>query len=289
MTGSERSPLLRREVIALGGDRGSRRGQAARGSRWSRFNRAGIGLGMVMLLSCYRESVQHEVTVQHEAPQQEATPTASVQRPGYAEVRQRIEEARLGLARRHAQCESPSDKAQVLDQARETLVTAVSDDIFPQWFGTPWDFNGTTETPGEGKIACGYFVTTVLRDVGFKVQRVLLAQQASELIIKSLTSEAHIRRFSDTPIETFVGAIHDLGPGLYVVGLDIHTGFILHDDEGVWFVHSSYVYPVEVLKEPAQTSPILRSSRYRVVGKVSADDELLVKWLQGYAIPTKTP
>ena len=37
------------------------------------------------------------------------------------------------------------------------------------WIGTVWDFNGVTRTPKQGAIACGYFVTNVLTDLGFKI------------------------------------------------------------------------------------------------------------------------
>jgi hypothetical protein len=46
----------------------------------------------------------------------------------------------------------------------------------------------TSETPGRGEIACGYFVSTVLRDAGFGVERVRLAQQASERIVRTLSA-----------------------------------------------------------------------------------------------------
>ena len=46
---------------------------------------------------------------------------------------------------------------------------------------------------------------------------------------------------------------------------------------------------VPLLKERADLSPILGSSRYRVLGKLSADEDLIVKWLLGRTIPTRTP
>ena len=43
--------------------------------------------------------------------------------------------------------------------------------IIPHWYGTPWDFNGHTSIPNQGEIACGYFVSTTLRDIGLKLNR----------------------------------------------------------------------------------------------------------------------
>ncbi|WMJ72126.1 hypothetical protein RCC89_02925 [Cytophagaceae bacterium ABcell3] len=34
--------------------------------------------------------------------------------------------------------------------------------LIPYWYGTKWDFEGHTDVPGKGEIACGYFVSTTL-------------------------------------------------------------------------------------------------------------------------------
>src|SRR5262245_27019801 len=162
------------------------------------------------------------------------------------------------------------NKQEVLEKARRVFISSIDQNIFPFWYGTDWDFNGTTETPREGKIACGYFVTTVLRDAGLRLSRVSLAQQASENIIKSLTTASFIKRFHDAPIEKFVDDVKKSGVGLYIVGVDIHVGFILNNGEGIYFIHSSYIEPSEVIREEAVKSPILCSSKYRVIGKISA-------------------
>jgi hypothetical protein len=174
-----------------------------------------------------------------------------------------------------------------MTEARDAFGRSVHDEIFPYWYGTQWDFNGTTEDPRQGKIACGYFVSTVLRDVGMKVQRARLAQQASENIILSLTTNDHIRRFRQVPIDQFVEGVKNWGTGLYVVGLDIHVGFILNVDGDVYFIHSSYAEPFCVVKERALESRILAASRYRVLGKLSDDDDLILKWLRGDQFTTR--
>ena len=116
----------------------------------------------------------------------------------------------------------------------------------------------------------------VLRDVGMKVQRTRLAQQsASENIILSLTTGDHTKRFRQVPIKSFVAAVQTWGTGLYVVGLDIHVGFILNIAGDVYFIHSSYVDPYCVVKERALESRILTDSRYRILGKLSEDDDLI--------------
>jgi hypothetical protein len=201
----------------------------------------------------------------------------------YAEKLKSIQTKRLELAAEYRQS---TNKKAVLEKAQKVLVASIYHEIFPAWYGTDWDFYGTTETPREGKIACGYFVTTVLRDAGVRVQRVSLAQQASENIIKSLTTASFIKRFHNAKIENFVADVKNQGDGLYIVGLDIHVGFILHAGGEVWFIHSSYGEPSEVIKEKAIESPILISSKYRVLGKISADNNLILKWLNQTSIQT---
>jgi hypothetical protein len=205
----------------------------------------------------------------------------------YNRVRREIEAERVSLASRYRLARNDVGNTQLLAQARELITRSVYTEIFPSWYGTTWDFNGTTETPGQGKITCGYFVSTVLRDAGWRVQRVRLAQQASENIILSLTAEPYIKRFRRVEIGKFVNALSDWGPGLYVVGLDIHVGFIVNTGDEIYFIHSSYIDPYAVVKERAIESKILAASRYRVVGKISADDEFIVKWLLGTAVVTR--
>jgi hypothetical protein len=116
-----------------------------------------VGFVCIVLLNCREKS--------------EKPASKSKDLPKYSEVLQSIEEKRLELATRYRQSQTNPQRAEVVGEAREVLFNAIRDDLLPQWSGTPWDFNGTTEIPGEGKIACGYFVTTILRDAGFKVQR----------------------------------------------------------------------------------------------------------------------
>jgi hypothetical protein len=57
--------------------------------------------------------------------------------------------------------------------------------------------------------------------------------------------------------------------GLYIVGLDCHTGFLYNDGNEVYFIHASYATPKIVIKEKAKESGILIASKYRVIGKVN--------------------
>jgi hypothetical protein len=146
------------------------------------------------------------------------------------------------------------------------LISYLTDSLLPCWYGTPWDYNGTTEIPGQGKIACGYFVTTTLRDAGMKINRVKMAQCVSQNLLYDLCT--NFKKFSNKSLEYFVKEIEKSGYGLYIVGLDNHTGYIYHDGKEVWFIHSGVLPPRCTLKEKAIESETLRRSAYRVVGRI---------------------
>lgn len=176
--------------------------------------------------------------------------------------------------------ESINSRFDFINFSEKELVKLIEQDIFPHWYDTKYDFYGTTETPGKGKIACGYFVTTVLRDVGVPIERIKMAQAASEKMIKTMVDENKIQRFRRVPIKKFIYAVEDMGEGLYVVGLDTHAGFILYDGEEVRFIHSTGRKEKRVINEKAVTSPSLIRSKYRVVGKITGDEDFVKRWLR---------
>jgi hypothetical protein len=162
----------------------------------------------------------------------------------------------------------------------KTFLLLANKKVFPYWYGTKWDFNGTTETPNEGSIACGYFVTTVLRDMGAPIKRAKMAQCASEEMIRSLVSKKNIHHLSGLKKEELEKKLKKLGEGLYVIGLDNHTGFISVSGDGSYFIHSSGRYPFQVVKEQVVESKVLSKSRYKVVGKLTSDDGFLKSWVK---------
>lgn len=149
--------------------------------------------------------------------------------------------------------------------------------LYPYWLGTRWNFNGISETPGEGSIACGYFVTTVVRDMDFNINRVKLAQCASEEMIIALTDEKRIKRFNGSENELMLTYLEEKKENLFIVGLDNHTGFILHDGKNIYFIHSSGRFPFCVIKEKAEDSKTLLESKYKVLGCISESNKIRKK------------
>ncbi len=167
------------------------------------------------------------------------------------------------------------DRNKYFLQAGQLLHHLVADSFYHYWEGTPWEFYGKTQCPGQGAIACGYFVSTVLQDAGVPVDRIDLAEIASENMIKKLVLPKSIQHFVPFDLEKFIADIKTKGDALYVIGLDYHTGFISCEKGEVWFIHSSGF----VKKEVALYSPTLMYNRYGVTGCISSDTTLLKRWL----------
>jgi hypothetical protein len=163
---------------------------------------------------------------------------------------------------------------------KAAFIKQITQKVFPYWYGTKWDFNGTTEMPQEGSIACGYFVTTTLRDMGVPLNRVKMAQCASEEMIRSLTSKENIHHISNVPLAKFEEKLLSYGNGLYLIGLDNHTGFIVIDGDEHYFIHSTGWFPFKVVKDMISESSVLSKSKYRVVGKISDDEAFLKRWVE---------
>ncbi len=170
-------------------------------------------------------------------------------------------------------------KSAQLNEARQLFTSILTTDLFPYWYGTRWAFYGDTEVPGDGSIACGYFVTTVLRDAGVKLNRVALAQCASEQMIRTLVHKPYIHHYTNQHFSQFISSLKQQGKGFYIIGLDNHTGFIQVIPNGIRFIHSSGRWPFAVVNENAETSVVLKHSAYKVTGLLT-NKEFLQYWLK---------
>ena len=137
----------------------------------------------------------------------------------YSQLCRDLETQRKSLAARWKKARTPKDKEAIENEARATLESQLPA-MMRCWLGTPWDFNGTATEPGGGKIACGYFVATLLRDAGFRVERARLAQQASENIMRSFLDAKACHRTVGQSYESFAAGVHAAEPGISIVGLD---------------------------------------------------------------------
>jgi hypothetical protein len=137
---------------------------------------------------------------------------------------------------------------------RNLLEECIINKVIPFWYGTAWDFNGYTNTPGTGTIACGYFVSTVLKHCGFRLNRYRLARQSPILEAVSLQMNDSIMEYINGYHDFVKRFKEDFGQGLYFVGLECHAGFLLYRKNSLIFIHSSYVPPLCVVAEEVNTS-----------------------------------
>jgi hypothetical protein len=181
-----------------------------------------------------------------------------------------------------------SNANKAIDSASKYLYTKLVNDIVPHWYGTPWDFNGHTNTPNEGEIACGYFVSTTLKHIGFNVNRYKMAQQAGLNEAKALQLKTDLKIYRNLEFETLNKKVNEVyNNGVYFVGLDNHVGYILIHDNILYFLHSSY-YDNKVLIELAETSPCFKSNIY-VFAEITTNKNLVKKWIlnEVLKIPTQ--
>lgn len=192
----------------------------------------------------------------------------------YQKVLQQLNAERVALNKK-------KDQSNLSTQCSDLLYTTLVKEIFPAWYNTPWDFNGTSNIPGKGEIACGYFVSTTLKHAGFNLNRYRLAQQAASVIASAFCPKKRIKRFQH--VIQILNYLSQQPNGVFIVGLDYHVGFIVVENKEVYFVHSDY-YNLKVVKEKAKDSAAFTSSEIYVLGEITSNKELMNKWLKGTKI-----
>jgi hypothetical protein len=161
-------------------------------------------------------------------------------------------------------------------EIRNYLFKLIDKDIYDYWAGTPWDYYGTTQQPKTGNIACGYFVTNTLTDLGFKIDRVGLAEGRSGDMIKKLC--AGIESFhSINKLNSYL--VRQPVNSVFIVGLDSHTGYIIKTATDCYFFHSNYINHEGVEKEKTAISQALNASKFFMIGSLTANESLLRKWV----------
>lgn len=160
------------------------------------------------------------------------------------------------------------------------------DEIIPHWYGTTWSFDGHTDQPQQGEIACGYFVSTTLQHVGVNVNRYQLAQQRPENEAKSLAVGAEVIEIeganSAENIEQIKSKTSD---GICFVGLGrSHVGYLLKRKNELFFIHSSYFTPGTVTVELASKSPVFCAYNQYYIVELSNNKVFLKRWLDNTKI-----
>lgn len=201
----------------------------------------------------------------------------------YAYIKSTIQSNRKQAAQSY---KNAANKSESLNQIRKQFTNHLVTDIIPQWYGTKWSFDGYSEIPKSGSIACGYFVSTTLRDVGLNINRYKLAQKAPYHEAKVIACGSAIETLQNKTkeeLETYF--LTNKKDGLYFIGLDFHVGFILKEGQNVYFIHSNYFNNSGPTKEKIEDSKVMNSKVYHFCN-ITHNDVLLKKWLNNEVIAT---
>jgi len=199
-------------------------------------------------------------------------------------IRNHLNASRLQLAAELKNTRTKAEKNEVYSKARKLLVHTMIDSMFTCWYGTEWDFNGTTTKPRIGNIACGYFVTTLIQQAGFDIPRINLAQCASSSMIDVLCPQKSIAIITKNKVAQVKEHLLAQPDGLFILGLDTHTGFIVKSGKSLEFVHSNYSFGNDgVTHESFDTCSAIQNNHYFVIGNFSQSDTTIKNWLEGTA------
>jgi hypothetical protein len=158
------------------------------------------------------------------------------------------------------------------------LQKELTENVFPYWYGTPWDYNGYTNTPNKGVIACGYFVSTTLKHIGFNLNRYDIAKMYSSGIVTVLCHSDY-KTLDD--FDAFQEYCITLPDGIYILGLSNHVGFLSIENGTSYFIHSDYSSEDGVRKELVKDSYALGNSSSFWVGNFSNHPETIEWYKKG--------
>jgi len=169
-----------------------------------------------------------------------------------------------------------------LDSIKAEFTNQLVNRIIPHWYGTPWSFGGHTAIPNQGEIACGYFISTTLRDIGIKLNRYKLAQKSPIDEAKAISCGSPIYNIVQENPEKAIEEINKLTKeGLHFIGFDTgHVGYLLKHKGELFLIHSNYFSPVSVCLERIQDSRAFKSfTKFHLVD-ISNNDVLIQRWLE---------
>jgi hypothetical protein len=211
----------------------------------------------------------------------------------YEQVLAQIAARRAELGARYGAARGGRARAAIREEARRFVVDTLVTQVFPAWMGMPSGAGpqATASRPHEPGmyISCSYFLTAALQNAGLVLEsRARFAQAPAAWIERALLPPGgQIHRYGNLPADELEKKLVGLGDGLYVVGLDIHVGFIVVRDGHARFVHSSYTPPGTVVNEPVVSSMAIALSRRKGywISPLFQDDRIIEMWLLRQPVP----
>lgn len=166
----------------------------------------------------------------------------------------------------------------------------LTEQIIPHWLGTPWSFEGHTSVPGSGEIACGYFVSTTLKDVGFNLDRYKFAQQLPIHEAKTLAQGKPLLEINNYATDERIAILKDtLKEGIYFIGFDqTHVGYIQKRNDDLFVIHSNYIGAEGVVIERIEDSQVFSYYSRIYIADISRNAALMKKWVRGEVVKVLT-
>jgi len=173
-------------------------------------------------------------------------------------------------------------KQQLTTDSLSTLFTnLLVNQIIPYWYQTPWSFEGHTAIPKEGHIACGYFVSTTLKDMGLHINRYKLAQQNPFNEARTLALDKPVIEIYNETIRANIKELQQrLKDGIYFIGFaQSHVGYLFKQKSQLFLIHSDYLSAEGVRIEAVEQSAVFGMFHQLYIAKISTNEQLLNKWL----------
>lgn len=176
------------------------------------------------------------------------------------------------------------------DSLSKLFTSLLVDHLIPHWLGTPWSFDGHTSVPRSGEIACGYFVSTTLKDMGFNLNRYTFAQQLPVHEAKTLALGKPVLEINSNSIVERMAILRDsLSEGIYFIGFDqSHVGYIHKKGNELFVIHSNYIGSEGVVIERIEDSQVFSYYTRIYIADISRNADLMKKWVRGEVIEVIT-
>jgi len=226
----------------------------------------------------------------------ESAPAAVARVAAFDAAVSAIDARRAALRRAYAAAGTEPARAAVRAEARRYLLTAIRDQLFPLWLGTPWGLgrNSTATRPHQPgmTVGCSYFVTAILGNAGFRLDdRYRFARAPALDIQRSLArGDGAVHRFLSIPPAELERRIAGLGDGLWLIGLSNHVGWVVVRDGAVRLVHASWTGDRQVTDErfgAARAIEVSQRAGYflsPVLVDSDENDALIDAWLRDAVI-----
>ena len=209
----------------------------------------------------------------------------------YSQVQDGVVRKRLFFQRQLSQATTLAAQHLILDSAGSYLARVLVDELIPHWYGTPWTFEGYTEVPGHGSVACGYFVSTLLNHAGLNLNRYKMAQQNPVCEVMTLHQQPQYITFKALTRTSLSDSVKQhLKEGLYIFGKTFHVGFMLLRAGKVYLIHSNYTWEIrKVMPELLKYSSILEEPPYLIFGEITSNRGLVRQWIENIPVTVLLP